>query len=157
VVELGRRLVVPRAPRLAAVDRDAGALVSGQQDGPWVVGVDPDRVRVVAAGGTLERCKGLAAVGRFICARVRHVEYVLVFRITPDLGEVGTTAVQSWLAVDEGPALARVVGAVDAAALARVHHRVQALRIAWRDGNTDAAQPLIGGRQPPGQRLPGRA
>src|SRR5262249_20725232 len=70
VVELGRRLVVPRRPGLAAVDRDDRALVAGQQDDVRVVGVDPEDVRVVAAGGPLERGERLGAVGRFVGAGV---------------------------------------------------------------------------------------
>src|SRR5205823_5636017 len=76
VVELGRRLVVPAAPGLAAVDRDRRTLVGGQQDDLWVVGVDPDRVVVVAAGGALEGGEGLAAVGRAVQAGVGDVNDV---------------------------------------------------------------------------------
>ena len=55
VVELRRRLVVPGAPGVAAVDGDDRALVAGEQHDRRVVGVDPDAVVVVAARRAAER------------------------------------------------------------------------------------------------------
>src|SRR4029077_10618032 len=49
VVELRRRLVVPGAPRLAAVHRDDRALIAADQNDARIVGVDPEPVVVVAA------------------------------------------------------------------------------------------------------------
>src|SRR5262249_35688536 len=46
VVELRGRLVVPGTPGLAAVHADGCALVDGQGDDVWVVGIDPDGVVV---------------------------------------------------------------------------------------------------------------
>src|SRR5439155_24276256 len=55
VVELRRRLVVPRAPRRAPVHRDEGALIAGEQDDVGIVRVDPQTVVVVAPRRTAER------------------------------------------------------------------------------------------------------
>ena len=52
VIELGRGLVVPGAPGLAAVHGNDGALVGGDQRDVRVVGVDPDAVVVVTARRT---------------------------------------------------------------------------------------------------------
>ena len=64
VIELGRRLVVPGTPGLAAVDGDDRALVAGEQDDVGIVGIDPDGVIVVAAGRAADAGERLAAVGR---------------------------------------------------------------------------------------------
>src|SRR5262249_35081536 len=112
VIELGGWLVVPAAPRLAAVDADRGALVGGQQDDLRVVGVDPDGVIVVAAGGALDEGERLAAVGRAVEGDVGDVDDVGVFGIDLDLGEVAAAAPQARVGVDTPPALAGVVGAV---------------------------------------------
>ncbi len=65
MVELGGRLVVPRAPGLAAVDGDHRALVAGVEDDGGVSRVDPEVLVIVAARGALESPEGLPAVCRF--------------------------------------------------------------------------------------------
>src|SRR5205807_7937922 len=49
VVELRGRLVVPGAPRHAAVQRDDGPLIGADEDRLRVVRIDPDAVIVIAA------------------------------------------------------------------------------------------------------------
>src|SRR5262249_13606041 len=115
VIKLRGWLIIPGRPGLAAVDRDDRALVAGQEDDPRVVGVDPEGVIVVAAGGALEVREGPAAVLGAVGRRVGHVDDFLVLRIDLDLREVGAAAPQPALAVDALPALARIIRAVDAA------------------------------------------
>jgi len=50
MVHLRRRLVVPLAPRLAAVDRDDGSLVARERNDLRVVRIDVDSLVIVAAG-----------------------------------------------------------------------------------------------------------
>src|SRR4026207_23549 len=66
VIHLRRRLVVPGAPRLAAVDADDGALVTRHGDDVRVDRTDPCPLIVVAARRTAERLPRLAAILRVI-------------------------------------------------------------------------------------------
>src|ERR1700734_2767460 len=50
MVHLRGRLVVPRAPRGAAVHGDRRALIGRKRDDLWIARIDPDRMIVVAAG-----------------------------------------------------------------------------------------------------------
>src|SRR5690348_9627968 len=63
MIELAGRLVVPAAPGAAAVDGDRGALVGAFGDVAGVLGVDPDRVIIVAAGASAKDVAGRAAGG----------------------------------------------------------------------------------------------
>src|SRR5690242_3999785 len=49
VIELRGGLIVPRAPGLAAVDRDHRPLIAGEENYVGIVRVDPEPVIVVAA------------------------------------------------------------------------------------------------------------
>src|SRR6185369_2354149 len=66
VIKLRGGLVVPGAPRLAAIHTDRSALVCCEEHDVRVVGIDPKRVIVVAARRAFERGPCLAAVRRFI-------------------------------------------------------------------------------------------
>src|ERR1700683_2119485 len=47
VIHLRGRLVVPRAPRRAVIDRDRRALIARQRDDVRIVGIDPNVLIVV--------------------------------------------------------------------------------------------------------------
>ncbi len=158
VKHLRRGLVVPGAPRGAAVHRDRAALIRGDQHHVRVVRVDPDRVVVVAARRTLPRRERPPAVTRLVRGRVRRVDDVGVLRVDADVGEVVAAAPHARLVVHARPAGAGVVGPIDAADLARRGHpRVDAIRVARGDPDADAAQPLRRRREAARQRLPRRA
>src|ERR1019366_235406 len=141
VKELRGRLVVPRVPGLASIHADGGALVGRQQDDARVVGVDPNGVIVVAAGRAFDGRETRAAVYRPVSGSVGDVDHVLVFRIDAHAGEIGAAPPDALFVVDALPVGAGVVGAVDASFFG-VDQRVHAPRIAGRDGDADAAQPL---------------
>src|SRR5581483_5964581 len=103
MIKLCCRLVVPTAPGLAAVHGHTGPLIAGQENDVGVVRINPEGVRVVASGGSLESGEGLAAVAGAVGTGVRHVDDILVLRINLDLGEVGTPAPDALLAVDMLP------------------------------------------------------
>src|SRR6187200_2127203 len=67
-------LVVPTAPRLAAVERDDGALIGDPEHDVGVVRVNPEILIVVAAGRALPRHPGLAAVDRLVTDDVGDVD-----------------------------------------------------------------------------------
>ena len=156
VKHLRRRLVVPRAPRLAAVDRDRRALIGGDQDDVAVRGVDPDRVVVVAARRALDRPERAAAVGRAVRRRVRRVDDVRVRGIDADVGEVVAASPDARLGVHLRPARARIIRSVEPRG-ARGDPGVDPLRIIRREADADAAQAVGCCWQTAGQRLPRRA
>jgi len=154
MVELCRGLVVPRAPRLAAVDRDDGALIAREEDDVGIVRIDPEAVVVVAARRAPQRAEGLAAVRGLPRHDVRHVHDIGVLRIDLHLVEIAVATPQALVRVDEPPPLAAVVGAVHSAAVGGAHYRVHAGGLAGRHGEADAAQPVLGGGQAGGDAPP---
>src|SRR5207249_8113717 len=74
VVELRGRLVVPRAPGLAAVDRNDRALIAGDQDDLWIIGIDPDGVVIITAGRSPDGGEVPPAIGRAIGRGVGDVD-----------------------------------------------------------------------------------
>src|SRR4029079_6477511 len=63
VIERRGRLVIPAAPRLAAVQGNDRALVRGQRDDVRIVRIEPRFLVVIAARRTAEPGERLAAVG----------------------------------------------------------------------------------------------
>src|SRR5262249_1866632 len=63
VIELGRRLVVPGTPGLAAIHADGCALVDRNRDDFRVERIDPDGVIVVPAGRAFDCCERLTSIG----------------------------------------------------------------------------------------------
>src|ERR1700681_1693484 len=88
VVELRRRLVVPRAPRRAAVHADDRALVAAEQNRARILGRDPDALIVVAARGAARRYELLARGRRLVRGRVRLVAHVTVARLDGESHEL---------------------------------------------------------------------
>src|SRR5260221_2588298 len=81
MVDLLRGLVVPRAPRRAAVERDDGALIDAHHHALAIRGVDPELLRVVAARCTLESRKRRAAVSGLVARRAEGVHDVGILGI----------------------------------------------------------------------------
>src|SRR5207253_3578462 len=118
---------------LAAVDRNDRALIGSEEDGPRIVGIDPEAVVVVAAGRAAERRPRLPAVDRFPGDDVRDVDDVRILRIGADLVEVAVASPQPRVVVQAPPARAGVIGAIDAAALRGADDGVEPVAIRWRD------------------------
>src|SRR5580704_12915618 len=182
VVELRRRLVVPGTPGAAVVHADGRPLVEREQDDVGVLGIDPDRVIVVAARRALDGGEALAGVVGAIGGCVGDVDDVFILGIDAHAGEVRAAAVDAIFAVDEGPGSARIVGAIESAggnsrgstsAALRIrriaaapppasaataaigfHQGVHAIAIAGRDADADAAEPLREGGQSAGELRP---
>ena len=112
-VELRERQLVGVVPVLAAVVRDAHAVVVAQDDVLRVRGVDPHRV-VVAAEPERHR-PGLAAVGGVRHADRQHVDVVRVVRVDADLHVVVAGPAADLLLVGAHllPGLAAVIRPVD--------------------------------------------
>ncbi len=62
VIELGSGLIVPTAPRRAAVHADDRALIGAERDDLRIFRADPDALVVVAAGRSFEANKSFSAV-----------------------------------------------------------------------------------------------
>src|SRR5262249_56189692 len=65
VIQLCRRLVVPRAPTLSAVHGNDRALIRAQQNDVGIIRIDPNILIIVATGRAAPAVPGLAAVRRF--------------------------------------------------------------------------------------------
>src|SRR5207245_9827432 len=138
VVHLACRLVVPRAPRPAPVQRDDRALVHAEHAALGMIGIDPQLVVVVAARRALDGDERPSAVTRAVERGVAGVDDVRVARFDRDAAEVPPAAPDAAVAARAGPARPRVVGAVETA-LGRVHDRVDTARTAGRGAATESA------------------
>src|SRR4029079_10352182 len=81
VVQRRRGLIVPVAPRQAAVGRDHGALIGHYEDDLRIVGVDPDLLIVVTAWRTTHRGPVRPTVLAAPHDRGRGVDHLFVLRI----------------------------------------------------------------------------
>src|ERR1700752_5456453 len=88
VIDLRRRLVVPRAPGTGPVPANDCTLVARDDHSFWIVGIDPELMIVVAAGRAFDRRPRFAGVGRTIHRRIHHIDHVGVLRIDTDLFEI---------------------------------------------------------------------
>ncbi len=157
VIELRGRLIVPRAPRRAAVHSHDRALVAREQDDPGIPRIDPHPMIVVTARGAAKRGERAAPIRGLPRDHVGDVHHVGIRRIDLDLIEVTVPAPQALVRVDEPPVFAAVVRAVQAATLAGTHDGVDPRRCAGRDGEADAAESLRRSRQPGSDLSPRRA
>ena len=135
VVHLRRRLVVPGAPGLAAVDRDDRALIARHRDDVRIVRVDPRALIVVAAGRAAQRDPVLAAVLRAIADGARDDHRVGILRVDRRHRQVTAADASRRPRVDGNPrpVLACVVGPVDADRARVGHGGIDPIRIARSD------------------------
>ena len=154
VIELRRRLVVPRAPRRATVDGDGRALIDAECDRVRIVRVDPHRVIVVAARRALDADPRRSAVERTIGRGVRGVDLIAIVRVGRDAGEIFGASAHALFVVRLRPRRARIVRTEDPAAVDLFDDRVHAGRIGGGNRNADATDVRW---QTRGQFRPGRA
>ena len=134
VIERRGRLREPRAPRLAAVQRDHRALVDDQQHDVRIVRVPPDVLVVVAARCALERHERLAAVGRLVADDVSDDQRVWILRVHVRHDFVDP-ADRPLIGGDARPGLAGVIGSeYSSAVVSRFQRDVDTSRTARRDG-----------------------
>ena len=157
MVELRGRLVVPGAESLAAVHGDDRALIRRQQDHVRVDGIDPDAVIVVAARRTAKCAERPAAVSGFPGDDAAGEDDVRVFRMDFDFGEIRSPGREALVRRHPCPVLAAVVRSIKAVAASRLDRGKQPLRHARRDGDTDAAEAVLGKRRQPVDDRPPRA
>jgi hypothetical protein len=151
-------LRIPAAPGGARVDGDDGALIGGDEDGRGACRIDPDAVVIVAARRAAEGGEGLAAVGRFPDHHAGGEDDVGILRVHLHFGEVVGPLGDARVVADPRPALARVVAAVEEAALLRLHGGEEPRGARRRDADADAPQPVVlEVRQPFAELFPGRA
>src|SRR5580700_3350693 len=137
VVHLRGGLVVPRAPRRTAVDRDRRTLIACEPNDLWIARIDPDRMIIVAAGGPLDRDERLAAIGRAVRRRVRQVDDLRIARVDRQRDKIVAPLRDFVGVVDACEVRARVVAAVECARIAAfrldVSVRVYDVGVAGRD------------------------
>ena len=158
VIELGGGLVVPTAPGVAAIYADGRALVRGDGNDLRVFGAYPDALIVVAAGRALPAHESFSGICGFPRSGIGDVEGVWIVRGNSDAHRAGATTADAMIGVDELPGFACIVGAIDAGlAFLRLEGEKHALRIAWRDSNSDAREAIFSRGQTCGDWPPGAA
>ena len=139
VIDLLGRLVVPRAPGVAAVERHDRALIVTHEDTLAIRGVDPHHLRIVAARrSTLECHEAVAAVGGLVGRDVEGVNDVGILRIDVHAAVIAALAIGDAFVVrgHVAPRRAAVIGPIQS----EVADQIDALRRGGvRDGNGDAA------------------
>ena len=88
VIKLPRRLVEPRAPRLASVVRHDRPLVATQNHALSIIWINPKFVIVRSRWIAFEHGEALSPVDRPIDGSIRHIHDVRVFRIDGNFVEV---------------------------------------------------------------------
>src|SRR5215472_8267605 len=115
MVELRRRLVVPGAPDLAAIDADADALVAAKDHALGIRRIDPQGMIVVAAGSALNRSEGLSSIRRPVDRDVRKIDRVGIHGIDDHFAEVPEPSANALIRSNQGPGLPGVIRAEEAA------------------------------------------
>src|SRR4051812_19873018 len=113
VIELRRRLVVLCSPGLSAIDADRGAAIVAVDQAIGVSGIDPESVMIAMRRG--QKFEALAAIARPKGSRVQNVNRIGRFRVSENVREVPGALAIALIVVDARPAIASVVGPVDAA------------------------------------------
>src|SRR6185437_6154790 len=114
LVHRGGRLVVPTAPRLAAVDGDDRTLVAVDRQDLGVVRIDPGLLVIVAARRAAESGPRLAAIDGFPQHRRVAVNDVGIFRIDRELRQIAAADPRgrTWVLRHPVPARTGIVGTV---------------------------------------------
>jgi hypothetical protein len=150
MVQLCRRLVVPRPPRLAAVHAHHRALVAHQQHNLRVRGIHPHILVVVAARSSPETHPRLAAVFRLAGHNAGRIHHVRIGRVRHRDRQITAANLHRRTSIvgDLSPALARVVRPVETQpASARIwpfvlrrQRRIQPPRLALRHRHVNLHQ-----------------
>src|SRR4029077_10477939 len=98
-----------------------------------IVWIDPHRVVVVTSRCSFHRRKVLATIRRPVSGNISDVDCVLVLWINPYACEIVASAPNAFVGVDALPTFAGIVGAIQTTKGRRIHQRVDAAGIAWRD------------------------
>src|SRR6185437_1793274 len=85
LVDLGRLLVVPRAPGSTAVETDRRPLIPTVHDMAWIGRIDPPLVRVVAPGGSFEGNQGATPIGGSVDTGTHCVDDIRITRVDQEL------------------------------------------------------------------------
>src|SRR5690242_5729127 len=88
MVELGGRLVIPRAPGLAAIYRNNRALVAAEQNHVRVVRVDPEVLIIVPTRRTSPPVPRFATINRFPADDAGRINNGRILRIKSNDGQI---------------------------------------------------------------------
>src|SRR6266702_5995559 len=155
VIELRGWLIVPTAPRRAAIHADDRALIGAERDDLRMFCADPDALVIVAARRSFESHKCFSAVRGFPRRGIRNVNHLRIVRRHRNSHRAWAAAANAAVGVYLLPGLACIVRAIYSRALRGLRRNIDALRIARRNGNADSPEPFACSRQSLGQRLPG--
>ena len=131
VIKLGSWLVVPRAPRGAAIDADNRALISSQRNDLRIFFADPPTLVVVAARSALEAHKSFPAIRGFPRRGIGHINDIWIIGSYRNSHGARPTPADAVIRTYLRPGLPAIVGAVNSGAIIFCLKRgVQAIRLA---------------------------
>src|SRR5713101_2766549 len=137
VIKLRCGLVVPGTPGAASVDTDNRALVADEQNDVGVVRINPNVLVVVAAGRAFDSRPRFTAIGRTPGHDTGAVNHVGILRVDLRHGQIASP--DFYYGARGGgcaiPGFPGIVRAIDAKIVKRRNGRVDAFRIACRDGD----------------------
>src|SRR4029077_9292119 len=108
-----------------------------------MLAADPNALVVVAAGGSPEAHKRFPGVAGSPGGGVRDVDHIRIVGRDGDAYRAGTAATDAAIAVNETPRFSSVIGPINPCSLLCFDRSVYALRLTWRDRDTDAAETAI--------------
>src|SRR5215831_6474086 len=126
MIELRSRLVGFRRPALPGVVRDAGSPVIRNDHPLRMRGIDPQSMIVAVRGAN--GFETLSAIGRSRNSSVQHIHRVRIPWIRKNMMEIPGALRKAVIWIDEMPAFASILAAVDAAFF-RFNNRVDAIPI----------------------------
>ena len=121
VIKLRRGLVIPTAPRRAAVYANHRALVARQSDDLSVGAIDPDSLVIVAARCALPSHKRFPTIVRFPRGCVRHINLIRIVRRHGNSHCTRAASADPAIVIDERPCFARVIRAIYSRFFVRFH------------------------------------
>src|SRR6266852_9195094 len=140
VIELRGRLVIPSAPRGAAVDGNYRALIAGERNRLRMLAADQNARIVIAARCAAKSDEGLSAVTRFPSGGVCNVNHVRIVGCNCNAHSTGTSATDTAIAVDQAPRFSGVIRTVDTGSFFCLHRGVNTMRLTWRNRNANATE-----------------
>ena len=164
MVKLRGRLVVPRTPRLPAIDGHNRALIADDKNNVWIIRIDPEILVVVTAGRAANAHPGLAAIRRSHGDDARAVHHVRILGIHPWNWKIAAADAHRRTRISRSyvPVFSGIIRAVNAetgagtvlSMFGRGHRRIEAAGLAGCNGHIDLREVL---GQAFGQWMPGIA
>ena len=114
MIDLSRRLVIPRTPSRASIKGNSCALVTTEKNSAGIVRINPHIVRIVSARSTLESFESVSTIGRAVDASSNCIDDVGISRVNKDTRRIVALSVGNSRIICRhfSPISAAVVGSI---------------------------------------------